>query len=65
MSGKGRQVWSKEQKAAVADELETHITEILKRTAKLNQEAQDKLKLVEELVTRMTWHHGQEDDLPF
>ncbi len=46
MKKSNRQKWSGEQKAAVAAELETHIGELLQQSIRLNQEAQDKLKLV-------------------
>ncbi len=66
MKKSNRQKWSGEQKAAVAAELETHIGELLQQSIRLNQEAQDKLKLVGELVERLAWRHAQEEeDLPF
>jgi ABC-type transporter Mla subunit MlaD len=65
MPGKGRQNWSPGQKAAVTEELQTHIMEVLEQTARLTQEVQDKLKLVEQLIDRLAGYCDPQDGLPF
>lgn len=53
------------QRRAAWAELEAHILEILEQTGRLNQEIQDKLKLVEQLTARLADHRDREDGLPF
>ena len=65
MTGKVGQNWTPGQKSAVTEELEAHITEILRQTVRLNQEVQDKLMLVEQLTARLAGHCDPEDALPF
>jgi len=65
MKEKVRQNWTPGQKSAVTDELEAHITEILRQIGRLNQEVQEKLNLVEQLTARLAGHCNPEDALPF
>jgi ABC-type transporter Mla subunit MlaD len=65
MPGKVGRNWTPAQKAAVTDELQAHILGILEQAARLTQEVQDKLKLVEELTDRLAGHCDPEDGLPF
>lgn len=60
-----RRNWPAEQRRAAWAELEAHILETLGQTGRLNQEIQDKLKLVEQLTARLAGHRDQEDGLPF
>ena len=65
MPCKVRRNWSAAQKTAVTEELQAHIMGILEQAAKLTQEVQDKLKLVEQLTDRLAGHCDPEDGLRF
>jgi len=59
--------WSGEQRRAVTAELEMHLTEVLEEAGKMNEKAQQKLKMAEDLLGRLTGYYDQkaEDELPF
>ena len=58
---------SGEQRRAVTAELEMHLAKVLKEAGGLNGKAQQKLKMAEDLLGRLTDYYDQtaEDELPF
>ena len=59
--------WSDEQRRAVTEELEMHLEKVLQEAGCLNGEAQQKLKMAEDLLGRLTGYYDQkaEDELLF
>jgi len=59
--------WSGEQHRAVTAELEMHLTEVLEQAGEMNEKAQQKLKMAEDLLGRLTGYYDQKagDELPF
>ncbi len=67
-SWKNPRHWSgKQRRAVVTAELEAHLTEVLDEAGCLNGKAQQKLKMAEDLLGRLTGYYDQqaEDELPF
>ena len=65
--GKNPKNWSGEQRSAVTAELEIHLVKVLKEAGCLNGKAQQKLKMAEDLLGRLTGYYDQkpDDELPF
>ncbi len=65
--GKNQRHWSDEQRRVVTAELEMHLMEVLEQAGQMNEEAQQKLKMAEDLLGRLTGYYDQksEDELPF
>ena len=59
--------WSDDQRRAVTAELEMHLTEVLDQAGQLNGKAQQKLKMAEDLLGRLTGYYDQkaEGERPF